>query len=209
MPAKPRKINTLYSKKEAEIAHFNDRDEKEDKKLYNESQVKIEEKQFLNNESDKDPSKTVKRENSLVKTKNNDTSVKKMPKNPFDFIWDTNNLMPIGDADRELSSLSRNKSNLGGKIAKLDDKEKALTNFNMNLNNLIDTNPSATQVENDGKTTAIKRKKKSKNKSNAEISNNSNRKSEFLSSQQTDSTTGLLKKNDLTLNLTQINTPDV
>jgi hypothetical protein len=209
LPAKPRKINTLYSKKEAEIAHFNDRDEKEDKKLYNESQVKIEEKQFLNNESDKDPSKTVKRENSLVKTKNNDTSVKKMPKNPFDFIWDTNNLMPIGDADRELSSLSRNKSNLGGKIAKLDDKEKALTNFNMNLNNLIDTNPSATQVENDGKTTAIKRKKKSKNKSNAEISNNSNRKSEFLSSQQTDSTTGLLKKNDLTLNLTQINTPDV
>lgn len=209
MPAKPRKINTLYSKKEAEIAHFNDQDEKEDKKLYNESQVKIEEKQFLNNESDKDPSKTVKRENSLVKTKNNDTSVKKMPKNPFDFIWDTNNLMPIGDADRELSSLSRNKSNLGGKIAKLDDKEKALTNFNMNLNNLIDTNPSATQVENDGKTTAIKRKKKSKNKSNAEISNNSNRKSEFLSSQQTDSTTGLLKKNDLTLNLTQINTPDV
>lgn len=259
MPPKPRKITSLYSKKEAEIANMDEQKEKngeddaekeeetnlkknkklKEKKLTTESADGTEEGgEGLEKEPDVDKAKAVKRERSLVKTKNNDTSVKQMPQNPFDFIWDTNNLMPMKDGDRELTNLSRNKSNLGGKIAKLDEKEKSLTNYNVNLNDLIDTNsvfssagqtaPSETNgekaliKENNNKPKSEKKKKsknstekksKTKTKSNATTSNDTNQDenltSEFLASQQTNSTTGLVKKHDLALNLAQINTPDV
>jgi len=247
LPPKPRKITSLYSKKEAEIANMDNQKEGEDEeqqeevkktkkklkqKMSKESADGTEEgveegKENLENDKEPDTDKTAKRERSLVKTKNNGTSVKQMPQNPFDFIWDTNNLMPMNDG--ELTNLSRNKSNLGGKIARLDEKEKTLTNYNLNLNDLIDTNSvfsSAAQPAN-GENASIKenkkaksekkkkskteKKTKSKTKSNADNNSNqdTNLTSEFLATEQTNSTTGLVKKHDLTLNLAQISTPDV
>lgn len=59
----------------------------------------------------------------LVNTISNNLNVKEMPVNPFDFIWDANDLMPKLENDRVLLNaetdlrLSRNKSNLGARVS--------------------------------------------------------------------------------------------
>lgn len=88
-----------------------------------------------------------------VSTSNMDNKVKEMPLNPFDFIWDTNTLMPTAEASNdnpdEFSELKlqRNKSILGGKIAKLNENEKNLT-FNELINaNTFSTNTFASSTD--------------------------------------------------------------
>lgn len=75
-------------------------------------------------------------------------ATKEMPMNPFDFIWNTDNLMPkiedngesLGTINEEFSNpaINRNKSILGGKVAKLSETEKNLTSAT--LGELINSN---------------------------------------------------------------------
>lgn len=103
----------------------------------------------------------------LVNTHNNSTNVKEMPINPFDFIWDTNNLMPKKEADKAIVydeadlRLTRNKSNLGGRIAP-SDRLQSLSSLN-GLNKKLTDESNATNK----KQTKKKRSKEEKRRPRA------------------------------------------
>jgi hypothetical protein len=95
----------------------------------------------INNASILTTKKSKKKEILVTQTTGN-TNVKEMPLNPFDFIWDTNSLMPKIEENMECITnnevlanlkLNRNKTSIfGAKLAKLNENEKTLTELNMN-----------------------------------------------------------------------------
>lgn len=96
----------------------------------------------LNNTSTIQTTKKSKKKEILLTQTTGNTNVKEMPLNPFDFIWDTNSLMPKIEENMECLSnndllsnlkISRNKTSMfGAKLAKLNENEKALTDLNIN-----------------------------------------------------------------------------
>ncbi len=93
------------------------------------------------NSSNQTTKKSKKKEILLTQTTGN-TNVKEMPLNPFDFIWDTNSLMPKIEENMECLNnsdvfgnlkLNRNKTCIfGAKLAKLNENERMLTDLNIN-----------------------------------------------------------------------------
>ena len=79
-----------------------------------------------------------KKKNDVVNSQK-DGNVKEIPSNPFDFIWDTNNLMPklendgdgLGTINEEFSDFrnNRNKSTLGGRVSVILDEQNKTFNL--------------------------------------------------------------------------------
>jgi hypothetical protein len=152
---------------------------------------------FSENESTLANKKKKKKENKGVKSKENTQeeisledgtkkvvstgATKEMPMNPFDFIWNTDNLMPkiedngesLGTINEEFSNptVSRNKSILGGKVAKLSETEKNLTSATLgeliNSNTISQHTFSSSTNENEELNVSLnKRKETEKEKAN-------------------------------------------
>ncbi|CAF0968893.1 unnamed protein product, partial [Brachionus calyciflorus] len=134
IPSKPKKLTPIFSRKRAEIAKFHDFDEPLEKKdqidqnLNQEAEfqpienqanalelkiddvddVNVDSKNFSDNLNENIPEYETKPSTAIE-------SVKEMPTNPFDFIWNSSSIAP---SDTELK-LSRKNTTLGGRAEKL------------------------------------------------------------------------------------------
>ena len=94
--------------------------------------------------------------------------MQEIPTNPFDFIWDTNNLMPklendengLGTINEEFSDLklNRNKTNLGGRVSKSSEEHRIA---NLNDSNHANMIPSFDNSIDENKKASKKKKKNS------------------------------------------------
>lgn len=174
LPMKPKKLTPIYSKKHAEIAKVENeepptRDDDDDaehietvrsddpttRSTPKTTKKKKSKKNKVTAEDD-DPNKTETTPQSDVVKK--DTNVKSMPANPFDFIWDTNNMMP--KMDEAAIGLDGNKSILGGTVARLNENDR-FSNLNETSLNEFSSVISADvgQPAKKKKTTTKKKKK--------------------------------------------------
>jgi hypothetical protein len=118
-------LTPIYSRKRAEIANFDD----------TESQPRQKSKKKRPSLSDPPPEPPQK-ESSLIK---------EIPTNPFDFIWDTDNMLPKKDAP----PTDHTKTALGATVAKLDENDRITTIaelMNTSVNEYLKTGQKKTFV---------------------------------------------------------------
>ncbi len=125
----PKQNKTNYGKKHSEIANFD--------LMIEHDPTKINDTPGKRLKSGKKP-----RKNKIVVDNNQDKSekeisyanasnVKEIPPNAFDFIWDTSNILPtLGH------QIERNKTLLGARVAKSDDKEPSSSQTEANSNGI-------------------------------------------------------------------------
>lgn len=166
LPSRPAKLTPIFARKRGEITQIED----DQSKNYNQ--------EIKDDDQVEQQDKTKKKKKLDVINTQKNGNVQEIPSNQFDFIWDTNNLMPklendvngLGTISEEFSDLrlNRNKTNLGGRVSKSSHEENKPANLNdssqMNIFSNFDNEPKVDLNVSDENKKSTKKKKKDKEK---------------------------------------------